>query len=350
MADIDQAAVFMQTASVLFEANNARAAARKAVDGLRALLNLHRVIVVSTHTGVPRIAAYSGPDDFTERSIEDYFLRRLDTLRPLLKLSQPIFYDDYPNLPTALFDLVRSGSASVALIPYTGSVVSELKESGLIAFHRHRDAPPWSPETKQTLIGVSQLIFMGMQRLHFFEETQRLLDTDELTRTGSRRAFVRDIQARLQSGESLCLAVFDFDDFKRINDRHGHLAGDRVLRDIAHGLCRSLTPRHAVYRLGGDEFAVILALENPAEAEGVVIQVLKRIRSQCEDPHSRASRVSLGCAGTVEAGRDLDALIALADRRMYDDKRRRKNTGQAAGPPAEKRPGPRGKSGVKRKA
>lgn len=327
MADIDQAAVFMQTASALFEANSAREAARKTIDSLRALLGLHRVIVISTHTNFPQVVAYSGPDDFTEKSVEDYFLRYLDALRPLLSLTQPLFYDDYPNQPTALSEFVRTGSASVALIPYTGRTTSDLRESGLITFHRHRDSLPWDAGTKQTLIAVSQLIFMGMQRLYFFEEMQRLLDTDELTGAGSRRAFVRDAQARLQSGESLSLAIFDVDDFKRVNDSHGHLTGDSVLRDIAHGLRNALSSPHRVYRLGGDEFAVILATEDPVEAEDAVVKILTRVRSQCENPHSRASRVSLGCAGTRETGRDLDALIALADRRMYEAKRHGKNTG-----------------------
>jgi len=101
------------------------------------------------------------------------------------------------------------------------------------------------------------------------EYLQRVIDSlcelslkDPLTGLGNRRHFLsaleRQIETVARSGESVLLLMLDIDHFKSINDTHGHLAGDQVLRTIAHCLARCVRPVDTVARYGGEEFAIIL--------------------------------------------------------------------------------------------
>jgi len=101
------------------------------------------------------------------------------------------------------------------------------------------------------------------------EYLQRVIDSlcelslkDPLTGLGNRRHFLsaleRQIETVARSGESVLLLMLDIDHFKSINDTHGHLAGDQVLRTIAHCLAHCVRPVDTVARYGGEEFAIIL--------------------------------------------------------------------------------------------
>jgi diguanylate cyclase len=93
------------------------------------------------------------------------------------------------------------------------------------------------------------------------EETRRLADMDHLTGLPNRRAFdhmlEREMREAQQNGEALCVAFVDIDHFKRVNDTHGHPAGDRVLKFVGETLNRIADARCFVARHGGEEFAVI---------------------------------------------------------------------------------------------
>ncbi len=99
-------------------------------------------------------------------------------------------------------------------------------------------------------------------------EVERLADRDPLTPVLNRRAFMRELQrtaafcARYRAPAALI--YFDLDDFKAVNDRHGHAAGDALLEAVARGLLDNVRESDVVARLGGDEFGVLLA---QAEAE-----------------------------------------------------------------------------------
>ena len=318
MAKVFDGFLFERVARTLFEAEKAQDAAVATAETLRETLRLHRVIFISTYTGSPRIIAYAGGKDFTVEAIENYFRSKEEELRPLLKLTQPLFFHDYPAYPGALKAFVETGSASVALIPYDGRTKSE---AGLITLHRNASTEPWNATTERILVAVAQLIFMGLQRLYYLEENQRLLYMDELTGIGNRRAFILDMNTHLQEKDFFCLAIFDFDDFKHINDNYGHLAGDAVLQQVASCLQRLLAPPHKVYRLGGDEFAIYYASGDPAATETAIAQAMRHLNLDCAEALTKAVRFSVGCATAAEASWDLDNLIANADNRMYEVKR-----------------------------
>ena len=313
--------LFEQVARTLFAAENAQDAAEATVATLKEILRLHRVIFVSTYTGSPRIIAYAGDSDFSKETIEAYFRSKEKELSPLLRLTQPLFFHDYPAHPGALKAFVDTGSASVALIPFVGNTRSEL---GLITLHRNVHTEPWDTTAEKILVAVAQLIFMGLQRLYYLEEHRRLLYTDELTRVGNRRAFMLDMEKHLQAKDTFCLAIFDFDNFKHINDNYGHLAGDTVLQQMASCLQRLLAPPHKIYRLGGDEFAIYYAESDLTTTENAIAEAIRQSRLGCTKKPTNTVQISVGCATAQEASWNLDHLISNADHRMYAMKRTNK--------------------------
>ncbi|WP_341887881.1 GGDEF domain-containing protein [Variovorax sp. YR752] len=151
----------------------------------------------------------------------------------------------------------------------------------------------------------------------------RLLATqDELTGLFNRRhmtSLIRDAQARAQrSGEPLSLVLMDLDHFKRINDGHGHHAGDAVLRGFAEAGRTALRSTDVLARWGGEEFLLMLEGTAPEQAAMVV----ERIRAQL----ARASfeTVAPGLAVTFSAGlvafapdQTLEQVVEQADQAMY---------------------------------
>jgi diguanylate cyclase (GGDEF)-like protein len=93
-------------------------------------------------------------------------------------------------------------------------------------------------------------------------ELEARIDIDPLTEIRNRRGFERELERSLayvkRYGTSAVLVYIDLDDFKPVNDRHGHAAGDAVLRAVAAALTRSVRASDVVARVGGDEFAVLL--------------------------------------------------------------------------------------------
>ena len=98
---------------------------------------------------------------------------------------------------------------------------------------------------------------------------------DDLTGVGNRRRLDRDLAIEASNGDTpVAVIMVDVDHFKRINDEHGHDAGDQVLRAVADVLRREVRVGDVVYRYGGEEFCVLLAQTNTTEAG----QVAERIR------------------------------------------------------------------------
>ncbi|GAC1306250.1 MAG: hypothetical protein NVS2B3_03340 [Vulcanimicrobiaceae bacterium] len=147
---------------------------------------------------------------------------------------------------------------------------------------------------------------------------------DNLTGIGNHRAyqedFHREVSRAQRYGQTLSLALLDIDDFKVVNDRDGHLQGDRVLTTIAT-LLDSLRIVDRAYRIGGDEFAVILphtSLENAME-------LLQRLRAEVQ-AMAFGSTVSIGLATLAGAKCDGETLRAQADAAMYAAKRAGRNS------------------------
>ncbi|GAA0570726.1 GGDEF domain-containing protein [Kribbella sandramycini] len=149
---------------------------------------------------------------------------------------------------------------------------------------------------------------------------------DALTGVGNRRAMAERLAAARDSGRAVTLLAIDVDDLKVVNDTHGHACGDELLQVVANLLVEQARATDAVIRSGGDEFFVVLdqpdAKGGAQLAERIRLAVAK-VAATTGKPWLRRLGLSIGYAATAE-GVGVDQLVATADRRLYDDKRRRR--------------------------
>jgi diguanylate cyclase (GGDEF)-like protein len=147
------------------------------------------------------------------------------------------------------------------------------------------------------------------------ESLRHQLATDPLTgllnRSGFRTAALRERARADRTGSSLSLAVIDLDDFKEVNDRDGHAAGDELLAVLAREWRGRIRPSDILARYGGDEFLLLLPCTEPDGAQAVVRRLSGR-----EDAVGWSTGV-----GEWLPGESLDAALARADKLLYEAKR-----------------------------
>lgn len=181
---------------------------------------------------------------------------------------------------------------------------------------------------------VCSLGFVFMLRDRADETNRRLAALDPLTGAANRRLLLgslsRDIARAVRTGAPLAVLMVDIDHFKKVNDQHGHLVGDAVLRHLVNVLRAKVREQDLVGRYGGEEFLLLLADTSPQGAAQLA-EVLRQAVAAA--PHPLASApggaiaitVSIGVfGGTLQAGDTADMLIEAADRALY----RAKNLGR----------------------
>lgn len=143
---------------------------------------------------------------------------------------------------------------------------------------------------------------------------------DPLTGLPNRRELIERIGALLRESPAppLAVGVIDLDQFKRINDEFGHLAGDAVLRDFADVASSQMQRLEAIGRWGGEEFLVLLPDADAESAQGWADELLARVRSRRVNTGSGvvSYRISIGLA-LGQTGDDMDTLVARADGALY---------------------------------
>jgi diguanylate cyclase (GGDEF)-like protein len=169
-------------------------------------------------------------------------------------------------------------------------------------------------------------------------ELESQANTDPLTGLGNLRHLQRQIAHMLEIhkryGHPFGVLLMDIDGLKRVNDAHGHQAGDRVLMQVAMALQRSIRSVDVAARLGGDEFCV-LAPEQESEAASTLAERLAAaVRDEVAAPGDPPVGLSIGVVSCPSHGNDAETLIDTADRAMY----RAKAAGDSVAlgePPAE---------------
>src|SRR3990167_4654444 len=177
--------------------------------------------------------------------------------------------------------------------------------------------------------GVEGIYRDVTQRKNLERELQRLATTDMLTGMANRRAFLELAESTFQracaQGEPLTLLMLDLDHFKAINDRFGHLEGDRVLVEFARTIKTHLRASDTVGRLGGEEFGLLLPLTTPSEGGDVAARILDAIRTlELTDSTGQSYRIttSMGLSAHPPSDRNLRELLDRADQALYLAKRR----------------------------
>jgi diguanylate cyclase (GGDEF)-like protein len=163
-----------------------------------------------------------------------------------------------------------------------------------------------------------------------FEQTQQDSLTDPLTGLPNTRSLflhlTRELARAERMGSAVALIVMDLDDFKVINDTHGHRAGDRALREVGRGLRAAIRPYDTCVRYAGDEFIVVLSGCGREEADAKrreLQNIVARLALEVESGLIPMA-ISAGIAVFPEDGETYESLLAVADREMYVDKHARK--------------------------
>jgi len=182
-----------------------------------------------------------------------------------------------------------------------------------------------------TIAGVAA-ITIALMRAEFHYRNQSLLDplTGLLNRLALDRR-LEELQAQAaQSDGVLCLIAADIDEFKTVNDTHGHEVGDEVLREVAHALRTSLRTFSLLYRIGGEEFVALLPGIDSHEGR----HVAERLRAavQAHRPCGIEVTMSFGVASSIGVDANHDRLFAAADACLYQAKRGGRNRVVAATP------------------
>ncbi|HAI13823.1 MAG TPA: hypothetical protein DCM28_19105 [Phycisphaerales bacterium] len=158
--------------------------------------------------------------------------------------------------------------------------------------------------------------------------------TDPLTKVLNRRGFTQLAERRLEmasvQGTGVCCMLIDLDDFKNVNDTHGHDAGDLLLKGLARVFRKKLGPNDLIGRLGGDEFAVLIAGIDRARAYAVSQKLAEGVEGKdvrLRDDLTIRSHFTLGSVYTDICLDDLtiDMLLTLADQAMYQKKKNGKH-------------------------
>jgi diguanylate cyclase (GGDEF)-like protein len=193
--------------------------------------------------------------------------------------------------------------------------------------YNHRAFDTQIADVREILAIVGAIAFLGGFAVFYLVGGRRLLrdhrmslqraTRDGLTDLPNHRAFQDELPREganaTRYGDPLSLVLLDVDDFKLTNDRHGHLHGDQVLRDVAHELGR-LRPGDRAYRIGGDEFALVLSHADAEGARTIARRIVRELSKQ-------GVRVSIGVSG-LRAGLLAEGLRAEADTALYESKRR----------------------------
>lgn len=160
------------------------------------------------------------------------------------------------------------------------------------------------------------------------DELEQLSITDALTGLVNRRRLIAQMEVEIERSRRherrFCVLILDVDHFKRFNDRHGHLAGDDVLKGVAARLKDVVRNVDTVARFGGEEFVVMLPEEEASEALVIAERIRARVAAEpfsTGDQGTESVTVSVGVAEFPTSGENLEALLAAADAALYRAKR-----------------------------
>jgi diguanylate cyclase (GGDEF)-like protein len=189
----------------------------------------------------------------------------------------------------------------------------------------------WSSQISRMILLMTASL-MSMVVVIRTRELLRLSTRDPLTGLFNRGHFHERVTAEVsrarRSGLPLTVAMVDVDHFKSLNDRYGHAAGDQVLRVIANTLSSSFRKTDIVGRYGGEEFVIAMPETNPA-AGGQKLEAFRQLIAataiQTNDGNAVNVTISGGLAGFPQDGSHDEDLLAVADARLFEAKRRGRN-------------------------
>lgn len=198
---------------------------------------------------------------------------------------------------------------------------------GVVALY-HAEKDFFTSDHLRILLAVSSKMALAIENAMKYQQAENSAVTDYLTGLPNARSLFLQLDRELarckRDNKALTVMVADLDGFKQINDRFGHLEGNRVLRLVAHSLKETSREYDYVARMGGDEFVVIAPGLTP-DATARKIEQMRALAKQAGKDVCNEDILSLSVGNAVypEDGMDAEKILSVADKRMYMQKQSR---------------------------
>ena len=207
------------------------------------------------------------------------------------------------------------GVQSVVHLPL---LVSDKAIGGLSIASRRPNA--YSQSQIQLLSQLASRIAMPIENARLYAQAEQMARIDQLTGLWNRRHLEERIQIEIgrhsRYGGTFSLIILDLDSFKSFNDSYGHLAGDKLLRQLGSIMRNAIRAADEAFRYGGDEFAILLAQTDIKDAHEVAERVRSQVASEIKVGHTSVT-ASLGLASWPADGIRINDIITAADMALY---------------------------------
>lgn len=162
------------------------------------------------------------------------------------------------------------------------------------------------------------------------QEALSSLTIDPLTKVANRKGFMEDLESAIEAGQnkklSMVLIMIDVDNFRYINEEHGHLAGDKILYFLAQTVKSMIRSVDKVYRYGGEEFAVVLSRCDETQAFAMADKIRAKIEQSNLLYSGKSVFVTISVGVTIhQMGDTFDTLLGRADKALFCAKKSNKN-------------------------
>jgi diguanylate cyclase (GGDEF)-like protein len=224
----------------------------------------------------------------------------------------PLYVDDIKGGHGYTPEFVGAGVRSAAYLP-----LEVAGKAAVVVLERLHAARAWTADTQALLNTVRGLLQSGLDARQQLTALERDADTDPLTGLDNRRSYQRQLNRTLDSDAAVKVVILDLDGLKLINDQHGHVRGDALLRTFAASLQHAFAPHTQVFRFGGDEFALLNV--GATLRDHLLLRQLEWVLRSLQEAGFPDVSLSYGAA---QSGPGLAAedLTRLADSQMYRHK------------------------------
>lgn len=229
-------------------------------------------------------------------------------------------------IPLALAAGFLSGRIRITAFLFTVSVWLIVE---ILAFQAHPDPVSafWNTAERALIFGLVATLVVRLRTAYSYEKN--LARTDYLTGVANSRSFFElaqnEISRANRYGHPLTLAYLDVDDFKGVNDKHGHAAGDKLLKSVCEAITRNVRQTDVLARLGGDEFAILLPETDERAADVVINKMRKALMEEMLEGGWNVT-FSIGVVTCVDSPPSVAEVVKWGDDLVYRAKRSGKNT------------------------
>jgi diguanylate cyclase (GGDEF)-like protein len=295
----------------LEEAHDPLAVGDVLLDTLADTFNFRRMALFEVVDDSPRLLTCR---NLLDAVVHDFALGQGSVLSTAYSDRQTLLVSDLDPAVDPWLTAIMPDARNVAVVPLAADAVVGV----LVAETGRRPGSRIERRVVATTERFAGHTALAMRNANLLERMQQMAITDGLTNLANRRSFDRALDRELQRAARtdgrLSVVLLDIDHFKVLNDTHGHLVGDNVLRLIAAALRECGREYDTIARYGGEEFAAVL----PGCSTALAIQVAERLREAVQIGSTEVPvTASAGVATYPYDGVDVESLLGAADRALY---------------------------------